>query len=319
MNRVNKAMMMAGTASVLVGGSVPITGMLDGYPILANQAIRYGIGALALLMWLRGRLVLPSWRDLPGLLGMVAAGMLGFNAALLIAQRYATPGFVAAVLGASPLVLAIAVPALAGRRPHARAIAGAILVLTGVAVLTGGGSWHGPGLVIALLVLVCEVAFTLTGVGVVRRIGPAAASTWACIGAAVGASVITTWQGGWALPTWQQATALLVLGTLVTAVAFVFWYSGVSVLGADRAGVLIGLMPLSGLGVAVIVGAQALTITALAGAVVVAVGCAAGLNGNRGRSRTCRTSRDHDPLPESAPSGLPSRPPDRSRPAASPR
>jgi len=72
--------------------------------------------------------------------------------------------------------------------------------------------------------------------------------------------------------------ALLVLGTLVTAVAFVFWYTGVRVLGADRVGVLIGLMPLSGLGVAVIVGAQALTITALGGAVVVAFGCVVGLS-----------------------------------------
>ncbi|WP_235038831.1 DMT family transporter [Kibdelosporangium aridum] len=303
---MTKAMIAAATACVLVGASVPITGMLDGYPILAGQAVRYGIGAIVLLLWLRGRLVMPSWRDVPGLIGMVGAGMIGFNAAILVAQRYATAGFVAAVLGASPLVLAVLVPALAGRLPNLRVLIGAVLVVIGVVVLTGGGSWHGPGLVLALLVLVGDVAFTLAGVGVVRRIGAASASTWACIGAAVGTSVITTWQTEWALPTWRQATALLVLGTLVTAVAFVFWYTGVAVLGADRAGVLIGLMPLSGLGVAVIVGAQALTITALSGAVVVAAGCAAGLSGSRGRSRTYPTSRGHDPLPESAPSGLPS-------------
>jgi hypothetical protein len=37
-------------------------------------------------------------------------------------------------------------------------------------------------------------------------------------------------------------------------------------------------MPLSGLGVAVIVGAQVLTLTALSGAVVVALGCVVGLS-----------------------------------------
>jgi drug/metabolite transporter (DMT)-like permease len=275
---VTKAMLLAAVASLLVGGSVPITGMLDGYPILTGQAIRYAIGAIALLLWLRGRLPRPGRRDLPGLTGMVVAGMLGFNALILLAQRYATPGFVSAILGGSPLVLAILVPALRGRKPNPRALAGAVLVVAGVAVLTGGGSWHGPGLLLALLVLACEVTFTLAGAGVVQRIGAVAASTWACIGAAAGGLLVTIWQSDWAGPTWAQFSALLLLGTLVTAMAFVFWYTGVQALGADRVGVLIGLMPLSGLGVAVIVGAQALTITALSGAVVVAVGCVVGLS-----------------------------------------
>jgi drug/metabolite transporter (DMT)-like permease len=300
---VNKAMVGAACASLLVGGSVPITGLLDGYPILAGQAIRYGIAAVALLIWLRGRLPMPSARDIPGLIGMVGAGMLGFNAAILLAQRYATPGFVAAMLGGSPLVLAILVPALRGRRPNARALIGAILVVLGVAVLTGGGSWHGPGLALALLVLVCEVIFTLAGIGVTRRLGATAASTWACIGAAVGGALITTGKSEWVLPTLQEFAALVVLGTLVTAVAFVLWYTGVSVLGADRAGVLIGLMPLSGLGVAVIVGAQSLTITALIGAVVVALGCAAGLSGNRDTPQPYPRRRGRDRQP--AASGLP--------------
>jgi drug/metabolite transporter (DMT)-like permease len=293
----NKAMLLAALASVLVGGSVPITGMLDGYPILAGQSIRYAIGALALLLWVKGKLPMPSLRDVPGLIGMIAAGMLGFNAMILVAQRYATPGFVAAIIGGSPLVLAIVVPALRGRRPNLRVLAGAAAVVAGVVVLTGGGSWHGPGLVLALLVLACEVTFTLAGAGVVQRIGAVAASTWACIGAAVGGALITTVQGDWALPTMPQGIALVLLGTLVTAVAFVFWYTGVSVLGADRAGVLIGLMPLSGLGVAVIVGAQPLTITALGGAVVVAIGCATGLTGRRGRSRPYPSRRDREPTP----------------------
>jgi drug/metabolite transporter (DMT)-like permease len=271
-------MLLAAVASLLVGGSVPITGMLDGYPILTGQAIRYAIGALALLLLLKGKLPRPSPRDVPGLIGMVGAGMLGFNALILMAQRYATPGFVSAILGGSPLVLAILVPALCGKRPNPRALFGALFVVAGVAVLSGGGSWHGPGLVLALLVLAGEVTFTLAGAGVVRRIGPVAASTWACIGAAVGGLVVTIWKNEWVLPTSRQLMALLVLGTLVTAVAFVFWYTGVQVLGADRVGVLIGLMPLSGLGVAVIVGAQALTITALSGAVVVALGCVVGLS-----------------------------------------
>ncbi|MCE7008583.1 DMT family transporter [Kibdelosporangium philippinense] len=290
---MTKAKLSAAVACVLLGSLVPFTGMLDGYPILAGQAIRYTIGAVALLLYLRLQLKMPSWRDLPGLFGVVGAGMIGFSAAILISQRYATAGFVAAVVGSSPLVFAVLVPALAGKLPNLRVLTGAILVVIGVLVLTGGGSWHGPGLVIALLALAGDIAFTLAGVGVVRRIGAASASTWACIGAAVGTSVITTFQSEWALPTWRQSIALVILGTLVTAVAFVLWHTGVSVLGADRAGVLTGLMPLSGLGVAVIIGAQTLTVNAFMGAVVVAAGCAAGLSGNRERTLPLTPAQQH--------------------------
>lgn len=281
--RIGRAAGMAAFASVLVGAAVPVTGLLDGYPVLSAQAVRYAIGAVLLLGWLLAtgrRVPVPTAKDLVGLGFMVGFGMLGFNAAILIGQRYATPGFIAAMLGASPLVLAVLAPALRGRRPSPYAMAGAVLVGTGVVVLSGGGSWHGPGLALALLVMGCEVAFTLGGVGVVARLGAVAASMWSCVLAAVAGAVGTTlWHGtaAWPVPTATEAVAIAVLGSLVTAVAFGCWYTGVSVLGADRAGVLIGLMPVAGLVASVVLGRQPLTPVAAGGALVVAAGCALGL------------------------------------------
>jgi drug/metabolite transporter (DMT)-like permease len=277
------AVAMAAAATTLVGLSVPVTGLLDGYPLLSGQAIRYAIGAACLLGWLlaTSRTVpVPTAKDLVGLGFMVGFGMLGFNAAILIGQRYATPGFIAAMLGASPLVLAIVAPALRGRRPSTAAVAGAVTVGLGVVVLSGGGSWHGPGLALALLVLVCESAFTLGGVGVVARLGAVAASMWSCVFAAVGGAVLTTLRDGaaaWPAPSATEWAAILVLGVLVTSVGFAFWYTGVSVLGADRAGVLTGLMPVAGLVAAVLLGRQSLTLVAAGGTAVVALGCALGL------------------------------------------
>ncbi|MFL6124737.1 DMT family transporter [Actinophytocola sp.] len=277
------AIAMAATATSLVGLSVPVTGLLDGYPVLTAQAVRYAIGAVCLLVWLlaTGRTVpVPTVRDLPGLGLMVGLGMLGFNAAILVGQRYATPGFIAAMLGASPLVLAIGAPALRGRRPSPFAVVGAVLVGLGVVVLSGGGSWHGPGLALGLLVLACETAFTLGGVGVVARLGAVAASMWSCVFAAVGGAVLATVRDGaaaWPAPSTIEWTAIGVLGVLVTTVGFAFWYTGVSVLGADRAGVLTGLMPVAGLVTAVLLGRQPLTFVAAAGTIVVAAGCALGL------------------------------------------
>jgi drug/metabolite transporter (DMT)-like permease len=281
-----------GAGSILmVGASFPVTGLLEGYPVLAGQAIRYTIGGLMLLVVLlaRGRrLPMPGLRDLAGLLGMVVAGMLGFNAAILVGERYATPGFVTAVVGCTPLVLAIAVPLLGKRRPAMAAVLGAAIVVGGVAVLTGGGSWHGPGLLLALACMVGEVLFTLCGIGPVQRLGAMEASTWACFLAAVGgAGVATIVDGGgaWRLPSTTEATALMILGVLVSAVAFTGWYTCVARIGADRAGVLVGLMPVSGLVVSVLLHAQALTVTAVAGAAAVAAGCTLGLYRRRVSAR----------------------------------
>lgn len=274
---------LGATGILIVGGSFPVTGLLMDYPVLSGQAIRYAIGGLVLLGVLLSkgrRLPMPGLHDLLGILGMVVAGMLGFNAAILAAEHYATPGFVAAVVGVSPLVLAVAVPLLGGRRPAISALIGAAIVVLGVAVLTGGGSWHGPGLVLALLCMAGEVLFTLCAVGAVNRLGALEVSTWSCLIAAVGGAGLATvidGLGAWRVPTVVEGSALLVLGVFVTAVAFTCWYTCVSIVGADRAGVLIGLMPVSGLLVSVLIGAQPLTVAGMAGAVAVASGCVLGL------------------------------------------
>jgi drug/metabolite transporter (DMT)-like permease len=83
------------------------------------------------------------------------------------------------------------------------------------------------------------------------------------------------------VPTWTEAAAIVVLGVLVTAVAFVCWYTGVAVLGADRAGVLVGLMPVAGLVASVVLGRQEPTLVAAGGALVVAAGCVLGLSRRR--------------------------------------
>src|SRR5262249_42182473 len=87
-----RAVTFGASSILLVGASLPVPGLLEGYPVLTGQAIRYAIGGLILLgvLLVRGkRLPMPGLRDLAGILGMVIAGMLGFNAAILVAERYA--------------------------------------------------------------------------------------------------------------------------------------------------------------------------------------------------------------------------------------
>ncbi|EFL10803.1 MULTISPECIES: DMT family transporter [Actinomycetes] len=281
---MKRSMVLSGVAgAVLVGGSVPVTGMLDGYPVITGQALRYALGGLLLLGWAkvtRSPLPRPKLGDLPTLLGLAATGMIGFQACLLLAQRYAEPSAVAAFLGASPLVLALLAPMLDGRRPSAAPVVGAVLAGLGIVVLSGGGSASAPGLLLAALAMLCEASFTLLAVGLLRRLGPLATSTWSCFTAAASGSVVGTVvdpAGAWRWPNARELVALLLLAVLVTAVAFVLWYSCVVGLGADRAGVLIGLMPVAGLAVAVLIGAQRFELKDLAGVALVAAGVACGL------------------------------------------
>lgn len=271
------------SAAIIVGASVPVTGMLQDYPLLTGQAMRYGLSGLVLLAWTfaRGRRPAPpKLGDVPALLALVVFGMLGFTAALLYSQRYAEPGFVAAMLGGAPVVLA-----LASRRRSAAVVAGAAVVALGVVVLSGGGAWHGPGLLLAALALGGEVAFTLCAVGVVRRLGGVSVATWCCLIAAGTGGVVGTFAGGWQVPTLKQGLALLTLAVVLTAVALGLWYFAVGRLGADRAGVLIGLMPISGLVVSVALGAQEFTLVGLVGAAIVAAGCVVGLSSKPVRPR----------------------------------
>jgi drug/metabolite transporter (DMT)-like permease len=144
-------------------------------------------------------------------------------------------------------------------------------------LLSGGGSWHGPGLTLALLTMAGEVCFTLFAVGVVRRLGVLAVATWTCLLAAAIGAAVGTFVGGWQMPDARQTFSLVLLALLVTALAFGLWYFSVNRLGSDRAGVLIGLMPVSGLVTAVLLGAQEFTLVSAAGAATVALGCVIGL------------------------------------------
>jgi drug/metabolite transporter (DMT)-like permease len=281
-------------AVVIVGGSVPVTGMLDSYPLLTGQALRYGLGGLLLLglaTLMRKPLSRPRLSDLPVLIGLATTGMVGFQASLLLAQRYAEPGLVAALLGGSPLVLAVAAPLLAGRHPSTGPVLGAVLAAAGIVVLSGGGATHGPGLALAVLAMLCEALFTLLGVGLVTRLGPMATATWSCFVAAIGSAVVGTVVdpvGAWQLPDGRELTALLVLAVVVTAVAFVLWYTAVGTLGADRAGVLIGVMPVAGLAVSLLLHAQPFRLAQLAGIALVSLGVVAGLQAHQGMFTTAK-------------------------------
>jgi drug/metabolite transporter (DMT)-like permease len=136
------------------------------------------------------------------------------------------------------------------------------------------------GLGLSLGALACEAAFTLLAVPVLASLGPRAVSVYACLFAVpmlLVCGIVVDGAGAVPVPSVEEAAALVYLAALVSAAGFVLWYSGVERLGAERAGLFAGLLPVSALLSSAALGASEVTPLRLAGALVVGLGVAAGI------------------------------------------
>ncbi len=91
------------------------------------------------------------------------------------------------------------------------------------------------------------------------------------------------------MPTTAEGGALLYLALAVTAGGFLAWDSGVARLGVDRAGLFAGLIPVSALLSAALVGTGIVTPVRLLGTGLVGLGVALAIAGKR-------TSGDEEPV-----------------------
>jgi drug/metabolite transporter (DMT)-like permease len=277
-----------------VGGGVAVSGELADAPLFSTQAVRYSLAAVLLVCAARlagRRVVRPRGAEWAWLAGVAALGLVLFNVALVRGSAHAEPAVLGVAVACVPVVLAIADPLLGGRRPRPTALVGAAVVTAGAMLVQGGGSADRVGIAWAVTVLVCEVGFTLLAVPVLGRHGPwgvavhscwlAAVMLWALGGATEGRLAVLT----------LRPAHLLVVGYLalvLTALAFVLWYSAVAGLGSARAGLLTGVAPVAAVGVGVLLGAPVPGIAVWAGIALVGVGLAVGLRAptfERHRSR----------------------------------
>jgi drug/metabolite transporter (DMT)-like permease len=272
----------AAAGMAIVGSSFAVLDTLRAYPQSGGQAVRYAVGAVLLMALAGRRLPRLSARQLGRLALLSATGLAAFNLLVMAAEASMDPGSVGVIVASVPVLLALAGPLQAGRRPERRVVGAAVLVAAGAAAVQGlGGDVTAAGLAAALGALACEAAFSLLAAPLLRPLGPVAVSAWAAVLAvpmllATGLLV----DGPDELlraPTLGEALGLAWLAVGVTAIAFVLWYSAVQHLGVERTGLLTGVLPASALVVAALLGREALTAGRLAGALLVGAGIAAGL------------------------------------------
>ena len=249
------------TATIVVGASFPVSQALTDYPYAAGQSIRYALGALILTALLRGRLGTPTRRELALLFGVAAVGMTGFNLAILGAVARIGATNVGVIVGASPVLLAL------GTRG---ALAPALVVVAGAAIVNGADrGLHPVGALLALGALAAEVGFTLLAAPLLPRLGPLRTAAWAAWIATLQLALI---HPGIPAPNARELAAIAYLAVFTTALAFVLWFGAVQRLGAGRAGLLVGLMPVAAVVTDTLLNGRAPSPADLAGTALVAAG-----------------------------------------------
>jgi drug/metabolite transporter (DMT)-like permease len=280
--------LLATLALALVGSLVASADLVEGYPLPTGQALRYALAAAVLMLLARGRLPRLDLRETLGLVALSATGLVLFNLFVIEGVRETDPATVGVIVGCVPVVLALVGPLLEGRPLSARVIAAAVVVSLGAAgVQWAGGEVTGAGLLFALGALACEAAFSLLAVPHLRRLGPLALSTYACLFAV---PILAAWSlvshgASLPMPAAEQGLALAYMAVGVTVLGFVSWYSAVGLLGVERAGLFSGVLPVSALACSALLGVAELTPARLAAVIVVAAGITLGVRAGSPRRR----------------------------------
>jgi drug/metabolite transporter (DMT)-like permease len=247
--RFARGLLLGVFAMVLVGGSVAVSEILGDAPLFTAQAIRYGAAAALLLLLSRVAgvdIVRPRGGEWLWLGGIAATGLVLFNVAVVRGVAHAEPAAIAVAVACVPVVIGLIGPLLDGQRPARRVVIAAVVVTMGGVIVEGTGRTDATGIAWALVTLLCEAAFTLLAIPVLRRHGAWGVSVhtvWIATVLLVLLGVLTEGPEAAMRLRAEHWAAIGYLAGLVTAVAFVCWYSSVAIVGAGRAGLLTGVAP----------------------------------------------------------------------------
>ncbi|MEY9891741.1 drug/metabolite transporter (DMT)-like permease [Catenulispora sp. MAP5-51] len=273
-------------AMTVLGASTAVSAHLTRYPVLGGQALRYTLAGAVFAVIVRRRglpRIRPTAREWLLLALLSATGLVLFNIFVLAALRHTDAATLGSVVACSPLVLAIAGP-LVSRSGHrlrkGPAIGAAGLVVAGSAMVQGFGHGSAAGIVFAVLTLVCEALFSLLAVPLLPKFGELRVSAYVtaiAVPVLLVAGLATDGTAMLRVPTLGEGAALLYLALPLTVGAFLLWYRALGGLGPQRAGLLIGTVPVAACAASAALGVGTPGIAQLAGVAVVVAGIVVGL------------------------------------------
>jgi drug/metabolite transporter (DMT)-like permease len=297
-------------AMTLVGSSVGVSHTLIHAPLFAAQAIRYILAIPVLLVLARSvsaPVVRPRGREWLWLAGIAATGLVLFNLAIVRGVAHAQPAAIAVAVAFVPVLLGVIGPLLEGQRPSRTILLAAGVVTAGSVLVEGAARADAAGIAWAALALACEAAFTLLAVPVLSRHGAwgvSVHSVWLGAVMFVGLSLVTEGPAAAARLTAADWAAIGYLAIMVTAAAFVLWYSTVAALGPGPVGLLAGVAPISAALTGIMTGSAVPGPLVWLGIGVVVSGLAAGLRSSAARRRPPGPATAPSPPSPPEPAGL---------------
>lgn len=234
MTPTTRATLIGGLAVLLWSALALLTVMAAPVPPLLLNALCFGIGGLAGLIWVARTRGLAVLRAVPlSAYAFMTAGLFGYHALFFSALRLAPPAEAGLVNYMWPLLIVLGSGLFPGERLRAGHVVGALIAAAGAALIVGGGvgaGAGGPGVMLGYA-LALAAAFVWAGYSLgSRRLAavPTAAVAVACVATAILAGLAhlafeaTVWPqsgAGW--------LAVLALGLGPVGLAFYAWDTGV--------------------------------------------------------------------------------------------
>ena len=265
-------------AMLIWGGTLVVTkSLLEGMGPATLLSVRFAVAFMCLAPFayrsgFRLRDVLRREFVLFGLTGIVL-----HNGLETWGLRYTSPGSAALIIGGIPAVtVALSRVFLQESLTRSRA-AGVALSVAGVVMVTrpsGAGSLELAGNLLVFGGVVAWAVYTVQGKKMSVRV-PAVVGTTAGTGAAllflIPAAIVESWRAGVPAMGFADVTGLLYLGLGASAAAYALWNFALEHVDASVAAPYVNLVPIIGIGLAVLLG-ESLTPLDFAGGAIVAAG-----------------------------------------------
>ena len=234
-------------------------------PPVALGFLRWAI-ALVIVLWLSRRAWRATWRGLRGhwrlVFALGASGVAAYNTLLYSALQTTTATNGLLINAVTPVFIVIAEGILFGVRLSLRQWAGLAAALAGIVVIVTRGSVTAlatqaplPGDLLLLLAAAAWTIYTL----LLRRL-PRDLDSIALLAATIGAGMLLLlpfylWEHATgARPQWTAAAlgGLAYIGVFPSVLAYLFYNKAVAAVGGHRAAMFLYLIPVFGLGLAIV-------------------------------------------------------------------
>ncbi|HVF38769.1 MAG TPA: DMT family transporter [Gemmatimonadaceae bacterium] len=227
---------------------------------LAFTGVRVGLAAAVLLVIasLRSR----KWPTRNEILVLIALGVLGngiYQLLFVEGLSRTKVGNAALIVAAAPAFIAVASRIWGIERLKAKAIAGVVLSVSGVALVVLGSTRADQGqatLIGTVLVfsgVLCWTAFTVMLQPYARRLDPIHLSAFTMLGGTLPMLIATpraVMATQWEKVGWAGWSAIFYASVISMVVAYLFWYRGLRILGPTRTAVYGNLQPVIAITVA---------------------------------------------------------------------